>query len=280
MRNNQRRASSARGRRSASKAAAKPTILSYEVPTEFVALPSRGRFYPKNHPFHKKETVEIRYMTAKEEDILSSQSLITEGIVIDRFLESVMVDDVDSTTLLVGDRSAIMIAARISGYGSDYGVQITCPNCGSKSEMSFDLNEEKTIREKCFDADFLSDNGVTVTAGGDIKVVLPISNFKVQLKMLTSLDQDDYAVAIKEAIDSSIITTSLKLIIEKIEDCDDPKQIDEIIMNLPAKDSKFIRALYPKLLPAVELRKDFKCQSCFHMEDMEVPISAAFFWPK
>ena len=92
MRNNQRRASSARGRRSASKAAAKPTILSYEVPTEFVALPSRGRFYPKNHPFHKKETVEIRYMTAKEEDILTSPNLIAKNLVVDKLLESLIIN--------------------------------------------------------------------------------------------------------------------------------------------------------------------------------------------
>ena len=82
--------------------------LGFVVPTEFVELPSKGKFYPDEHPLHKQETVEIKYMTAKEEDILASSTLIKKGLVIDRLLDNILVPDIDPTTLLVGDRSAII----------------------------------------------------------------------------------------------------------------------------------------------------------------------------
>jgi len=278
MRNNQRRAS-ARTRPAARAKAKQATVLSYEVPTEFVELPSRGAFYPPGHPLQNVEKVEIRFMTAKEEDILSSETLITEGVAIDRFLESIMIDDVDPATLLVGDRSAIMIAARISGYGSLYEVNLTCPRCTHENDMAFDLGE-KEVRDRCFDEEFMSDNSVVINDDGLVETVLPVSNFKVQLRMLTAISQDEYANIIANAQDGNIVTSSLSLLIEKINDCDDRVQIDDVIQNLPAKDSRFIRSLFPKITPAVELKKDFRCKKCGHQQEMEVPLTAAFFWPR
>ena len=96
--------------------------MAFAVPTKFVELPSEGEFYPKDHPLYKQKTVEIKFMTAKEEDILSSQALLKNGLAIDRFLESILVQDIDPKSLFVGDRGAILIAARISGYGTEYKV--------------------------------------------------------------------------------------------------------------------------------------------------------------
>ena len=111
--------------------------LAFAVPTEFVELPSRGQFYPVDHPLYKQETVEIRFMTAKDEDILSSQALIKNGLAIERLLESLLISDVDPNTLLVGDRSAILIATRISGYGKEYKVDYGCPACTSRNEVDY-----------------------------------------------------------------------------------------------------------------------------------------------
>ena len=278
MRNNQRRAS-ARTRPAARAKTKQAPVLSYEVPIEFVELPSRGAFYPPGHPLHNVEKIEIRFMTAKEEDILSSETLITEGVAINRFLESIMIDDVDSTTLLVGDRSAIMIAARISGYGSLYEVNLTCPRCTHESEMAFDLND-KTTRERCFDEEFMGDNDVVINEQGLIETTLPVSNFKVQLRMLTAVTQEEYTNIISSSQDGGVVTSSLSLLIQKINDCEDRQQIDNVIQNLPAKDSRFIRSLFPKVTPTVELKKNFHCKKCGHKQEMEVPLTAAFFWPK
>ena len=104
--------------------------LSFVVPTEFVDLPSAGRFYPPSHPLHNKEHVEIKYMTAKEEDILTSQSLLEKGLALDRLISNLLVNKkINVDSLLVGDKSAILIAARSSGYGADYETDVGCPSC-------------------------------------------------------------------------------------------------------------------------------------------------------
>ena len=95
--------------------------MDFVAPTEFVEIPSKGKFYPQGHPLCGVESVEIRQMTAKQEDILSSRTLIKQGVALERLLKSVIVDrSIDPSTLLTGDRNAILIAARISGYGKNY----------------------------------------------------------------------------------------------------------------------------------------------------------------
>ena len=115
--------------------------FSFVVPTEFVELPSEGRFYPESHPLHNQDVIEIKQMTAKEEDILTSQTLLKQGVALDRLLQSLIVDKrINPASLLSGDRSAIIVAARRSGYGSVYESQMNCPSCGTKQEFSFNLN--------------------------------------------------------------------------------------------------------------------------------------------
>ena len=121
-------------------------------PTEVVDLPSKGLLYPKDSPL-AGGTIELKYMTAKEEDILTSRNLIQKGVVLDKLLESVIVDEkVSLNDLLLGDKNAIMIATRVLGYGKDYTVQLTDPSTGDKQEETFDLTEidDKKINTKLF----------------------------------------------------------------------------------------------------------------------------------
>ena len=114
--------------------------LSFAVPTEHVELPSQGRYYPENHPLFNQETVEIKFMTAKEEDILTSPSLVKKGLAIERLLKSIMVEkNIDPGSLLIGDRNAIQVASRVTGYGSDYAIKGTCPSCGTTKDWTVDL---------------------------------------------------------------------------------------------------------------------------------------------
>ena len=97
------------------------SALSYAVPTEIVDLPSKGRFYPVGHPLHGKESIEIRYMTARDEDILTSPALLKKGVALDRLLDNVLLDNsFNSKDLLSGDGATLMYAVRITGYGPDY----------------------------------------------------------------------------------------------------------------------------------------------------------------
>ena len=102
--------------------------FAFVVPTEFVELPSGGRFYADGHPLHGVESIEIRQMTAKEEDILTSRTLLKKGVALDRVIKNIIVDGrVDPDSLLVGDRNAIIVSMRVSGYGNDYTTKVACP---------------------------------------------------------------------------------------------------------------------------------------------------------
>ena len=119
-------------------------IFSFINPTEFVDLPSKGELYPEGHPAHGLDSIEIRHMTAKEEDILTSESLIKKGVALDRVVDSLIVDKrIKAANLLIGDKNALLIAARITGFGPDYGVKITCPVCITENDCNIDLQAIK-----------------------------------------------------------------------------------------------------------------------------------------
>jgi hypothetical protein len=169
-------------------APAAPATLSYVTPTEFVELPSRGKFYPSDHPLHNKEVIEMRFMTAKDEDILTSPALLRNGLAIDRLIENLIVDNnVSVNDLLLGDKNAVILAARISGYGEQYNVNVTCPNCEASIEHQFDLSEiphqNGTIPED-------DNENVYLTPEGTFVAKLPKSQFSVEFKLLTGQDED------------------------------------------------------------------------------------------
>ena len=119
-------------------------LFAFINPTEFVDLPSKGLFYPEGHPLHNQAVIEIKHMTAKEEDILTSEALLRNELAIDRLLESVIVDkSIKVGDLLLGDKNAVLIATRITGFGSFYDVTANCPSCSKSSEYTFDLNDLK-----------------------------------------------------------------------------------------------------------------------------------------
>ena len=99
-----------------------------KFPSEVIDLPSEGKLYPEGHPL-KDGKIEIKYMTAKEEDILTSQNLIKKGVVIDRLIDSlILTDGVKQDDLVLGDKNAVMVAARILAYGPEYACEVTNPN--------------------------------------------------------------------------------------------------------------------------------------------------------
>ena len=118
--------------------------LNFVAPTEVVDLPSKGQGYPKGHPLNGIDFLEIKFMTAKDEDTLSNQSLIRKGIALERVLQNIIVDDeVDPLSLLVCDRNAILIKARATAYGANYDAVVNCPKCATKNMMTFDLMSPK-----------------------------------------------------------------------------------------------------------------------------------------
>ena len=112
-----------------------------QFPTEVIDLPSKGYFYPEGSPLSSGQ-VEIKYMTAKEEDILTSANLIQKGIVLDKLLEALVVSEgVNLDDVLIGDKNAIMVASRVLAYGKDYAFDYTDPSNNEKKTHTVDLSK-------------------------------------------------------------------------------------------------------------------------------------------
>jgi hypothetical protein len=237
----------------------------FKLPTEIVELPSKGLLYPEGSEL-AKGTIEMKYMTAKEEDILTNQSYIANGTVLDKLMKSLIVTPINYDELLVGDKNAIMIASRILGYGSEYTFTY------GTEEHTVDLSqiENKPLKEELFTAHV---NEFTFT--------LPKSKNTITFKILTHKDEQDINRELeglkKISKDSSPeLTTRLKHMITSIEGNRDKKDIRHYVDNfLLAQDSRALREYIREIQPDVDLTF-FPSGSD---KRVSIPIGIKFFWP-
>ncbi len=257
---------------------AAPT-LSFTTPTEFVDLPSEGLYYPEGHPLHKEGSIEVRYMTAKDEDILTSKSYLKKGIAIDRLLQSVIVNkSIDVNSLLAGDKNAIIVAARTTGYGSSYKTKMICPSCGEKTDIDFDLDERSKIKGS------EEIEGVQDNNDGTFVATTPRGKIAVKMKLLTGSAEKKIikltANKKKNNQPESTLSDQLRMSIVSVGGQEDQMLINMFIRSLPASDAKYLREIYSRKMPNVELKHDFECQSCGYEQELEVPLTSDFFWPQ
>ena len=253
------------------------TFTKLDVPTEIIDLPSRGYFYPEGHPLSSGK-IEMKYMTAKEEDILSSQSLIKQGVVIDKLLQSLIVTKINYNELLTIDKNAVFIAARVLGYGKDYETEIECPSCGVKSKHVIDLQE---FEEKDIDWSKFTKGETTH------KFVTPVGKKELTLKFLTHGDEkriEDDAKATKKlnkmsGVDSDL-TTRLKHIIVAIDGNTERGLINKSVDSMLSRDSLALRQYLKEVTPDIDTTFTFSCPNCdYEQEKMTLPIGVGFFWP-
>lgn len=251
--------------------------LNFIVPTEFVSLPSKGKYYQQNHPLYNKESIEIKQMTAKEEDILTSRNLLKKGVALDKLIQSLIVDkSINTDSITIEDRSAIILAARISGYGAEYVTTVNCPNCNAKNKNTFNLLEKLDSVENLPTPE--------VDEEGLFTVVLPKTKWAVKCRALNGYDEK----AIMRLSESkknlsegdSLLTQQLKMTVLAINGITDKGTLEVAIENMPASDSKFLRNTYQDALKGVDMRHKFLCKSCDYEGEVEVPLSADFFWFK
>jgi len=255
-------------------------IAESKFPTEIVDLPSQGKLYPEGHPLTSGK-VEMKYMTAKEEDILTSQNLIQKGVVIDMLLRSLIVSNgegavVNYDDLVIGDKNAIMVAARVLGYGAEYPVEVSCPKCQKKIKETVDLG---TLENK--DVDF-GDNG------NDYEFVLPLSKKTISFKILTHSDEKKIETESKRMKKktkttqiSYDLTSRLKTIITSVDGEDTKLAIDNFVENeFVSRDSLAFRKHLDTISPDVDMTIFFECDSCQHEGDIAIPMTVDFFWPR
>jgi len=253
-----------------------PGGLHFVAPTELVELPSKGLLYKEGHPLHNQEEIEIRLMTAKEEDILVNKSLLKKGVALDRMLQAIIVNKrIKLDDLLVSDKNALIIAARTSAYGADYKAQFNCPNCNLVNEYTFDL-EDKEIK-------YLYEHereDVRVAENGNFLVTLPKTKVEVEFRLLRGADEKRLVEKNKKNKGVVPLTDQFKSFIVTANGVTDSNLISQFINVMPAYDSKFLRLTYAQVVPAVDLKQYFECSECDHSQDMEVPFTVEFFWPR
>ena len=248
----------------------------FEIPQESVPLPSRGVIYPVDGPLHGQETIDIKPMTAKEEDILTSRAYIKSGTVLTKLLQSCITNkSINPDSLISGDRNALLVSLRITGYGADYDVEVDCPECSAKSKQTFDLSQLQIKRLE-----------VEPIVQGDnlFEVVLPVTKKTVRVKFLTGHDERDMMITNERKKKSGMkfetsITDRLMRSICSVEGVTDKNKISFFVKNLPARDSLALRRFLDKNEPGIIMKSWMNCPSCHEQSEVGLPMGASFFWP-
>lgn len=246
------------------------------VPFEEFDLPSKGYFYPSESPLYSGK-IKIKYMTAQEEDILSSENLIKKGVVLDYLLDRLIVTNgVSADDLLITDKNAVFIYARTLAYGSDYTTNVKCPSCGFDNEITFNLNG---LRFSKFD--FSNYNrGVN-----EFEYTFPITKKTIKFKFLKGSDEKSIKEELKamarfdKSGKSPEITTRLKKMVLSVDGKEDKNFIKNFVDNLPSRDSLAFRKHVSENTPTIDLSYNFECEDCGHTEELQLPIDVKFFWP-
>ena len=237
----------------------------FKLPTETIELPSKGLLYSEESGL-KSGKIEMKYMTAKEEDILTNQSYIKNGTVLDKVMKSLIVSKINYEDLLIGDKNAIMVAARILGYGSEY----TFDYNGESHTVDLSQIENKELNEELFS------NGAN-----EFTFTLPKSKNTLTFKLLTHKDEQNISRELeglkKINKDSSPeLSTRLKYMITSVEGRRETKDIRDFVDNyLLAQDSRALREYAKEIQPDVDLTFFPDGSS----DRVNIPIGVSFFWP-
>jgi hypothetical protein len=252
--------------------------LGLDIPVEQVPLPSKGQVYPSTSPLHNCETVDVRAMTTREEDILTSKALIKKGTVITELIRScLMSKDIDVREMIAGDRNALMVAVRIMGYGPDYKADIECSACQKiNKDYEFVLDKLELKRLEIS----------PVQPGMNLfEFTLPVSKKVVQFKFLTGKDEEEIVVTQERmkklgTENDRLVSGRLKYAVQSVEGKTDKSLINAFLDKLLARDSLELRRYIEKNEPGINMNQEFACTHCDHIEEVAIPIGTNFFWPQ
>jgi len=239
-----------------------------KFPTEMVELPSKGLVYPEDNPLSSGQ-IEIKYMTAKEEDILTNQNYIKDGTVIDKLLQSLIISKVDYNDIILGDKNAIMVAARILGYGKDYTFEYK--------------DEEVTIDLTTLKLNYLDESKLLEKNSNKFTFTMPATNTEIEFKILTGKDEKLIKQEIKglqrlNKLASPELSTRLKHMILSVNGDTERKTIRDFVDNYClARDSKALRDYIRSFQPDIDLT--FNYEGNDGIEEVSLPMTVTFFWP-
>ena len=247
---------------------------SFPFPTEIISLPSKGLCYPESNPLSKGD-ITIKLMTAKEEDILTSTTLIRKGIQLDKLLEALVVEPgVNINDLVIGDKNAILISSRILAFGPEYSVKLNDPFIEEEVETTIDLSK---IKIKEIDESVLN-------RSNEYNFILPVSKTPIKFKLLTHGDElainKDVEASQKTVKQGNEITARYRRIITEVDGNRDLGHISNFVSNrLLAGDSKALRKEMAKISPDLDLTFDYTSAVTGETEALKIPFGISFFYP-
>lgn len=252
-----------------------PADDSYVPPVTSVKLPSRGKTYPPESPLYQLDSVDIKPVTAKEENILHSQALIRKGNVLSTLMRACITNrTIDPDQMLVGDRNAILTAIRISAFGPIYEARVECPQCGESVEHDFDLS---LVKLNTLDVDPVGGPGTN-----QFEFELPVSKKKVIFRLLDQVSAMNLSKEVEQIKKTTgqekNITMRLLAQIVSISGVED-KKLPQAVENLAVRDSRALRAYMDKIAPEVDMVQNFECQECGKTSEVAIPVGTSFFWP-
>ena len=244
--------------------------------TFFVELPTKGLFYPEEHPFHNKEKIEVKMLTTKEEEILTNTSYIENNVVINKLLDNIVLEpNFNSKEIFSADQLAILIATRIDAYDEEYPVTIDCEACGE--EIKHIINLENILNN-------VVETSIEKTDHGTLICELPKSNKTVEYKVLLPAEIASIERSVEKMNKMNINTNFLdefyKRIVVSVDGSQDPQEKSNFVKNLKIKDSRYLTDCYSKSLPNLNTTFKVACPSCQKEQEGGMPFQANFFFPE
>jgi hypothetical protein len=252
----------------------KSSSVEFEVPFDVIKLPSGGKVY-KGTTLEGRDSLEVQYLTATQEDIMTSPNLIDSGRMLDVLLRSVVRDkSVNTDELTISDRNTIVVWLRATGYGAEYPAIIKCENCGQNHKNEFDLNNLETRELE-----------VEPSESGLFEFMLPVSKKVVKFRFMTCADENELENKVKsrnKALGGAVDATMSMRVAQQIQEVDgqtSDEYIYRFVSTLLSADSRAFRKYSASIEPGLDMEQDSECPSCGHVAKEVIPIRANFFWP-
>lgn len=249
----------------------------WEVPVETIPLPTKGLIYHPDSPLYNTQHLQIKAMTAREEDILASPAFHKEGTALTHLIKSCLINkEIDVESMINGDRMALMIGIRVTGYGPEYHAESSCKSCNTSNNFCVDLT---TLPIKRLSIEPVS------PGENKFNFRLPVTKKLVTFKYITAREDRERNIqnkSMQKVLGTSIsnnITSFLENSILEIEGVSDRMKIRHFVLNMPAFDSKALRKFIVENEPGMDMSCSFVCKNCNAHNETVMPMTTEFFWP-
>lgn len=244
-----------------------------DVPFDALKLPSMGLFYSS-----RTSTLYVKYITAKEENILTQPSLMESGFGLDLVLDSVIINkEIEIDDLLIGDKQSLLIYLRSTAYGDNFPVVSICPACNISGETEFQLSSfgAKELEEKPDENGLFEFTLPKMKLNGE-KVCIKFKPLRVKDEI--EINKMIYEESKSDKKYSSSVTLRFNKQIVSINGINDKDFIKKIIQKLPIKDSTELRIYMEKVEPGIDTNISITCKNCDHIYSNNLNIDSSIFY--